>query len=112
MTETTFEKDLQIIDQAVIKVMNEELLPGLVLCVVKEGQPIYTRCFGLADITNNVPMTPDTAFRIASITKTFTAIGLMQLWEQGKFQLDDPVNDYLKDYWQMAAWREQMQGLV
>jgi CubicO group peptidase (beta-lactamase class C family) len=98
MTETTFEKDLQIIDQAVIKVMNEELLPGLVLCLVKEGQPIHKRCFGLADITNNIPMTPDTAFRIASITKTFTAIGLMQLWEQGKFQLDDPVNDYLKDY--------------
>jgi len=98
MAEITIEKDLEFIDRAVIKVMNENLLPGLVMGVVKEGQPIYTRCFGLADIGNNAPMTPDTAFRIASITKTFTAIGLMQLWEQGKFQLDDPVNDYLKDY--------------
>jgi CubicO group peptidase (beta-lactamase class C family) len=98
MSENTFENDLQTFDQAVIRFMNENLLPGLVMCVVKEGQPIYTRCFGLADIANNVPMTPDSVFRIASITKTFTAIGLMQLWEQGKFKLDDPVNDYLKDY--------------
>ena len=41
---------------------------------------------------------PETVFRIGSISKTFTTAGIMQLWEQGKLDLDDPVNDYLKDY--------------
>jgi CubicO group peptidase (beta-lactamase class C family) len=52
----------------------------------------------MADIVQNRPVTPDTVFRIASVSKTFAAVGLMQLWEQGKFDLHDPINEYLHDY--------------
>src|SRR5579864_3108155 len=52
----------------------------------------------MADVESNTPITEDTIFRIASITKTFTAIAVMQLWEQGRIDLDAPANDYLRGY--------------
>ncbi len=69
--------------------------PGLALGIVsaKDGL-IYQGYFGWADIKNKKPIKKDTVFCIGSISKTFTAIGLMQQWEQGKFKLDDPVNRY------------------
>lgn len=85
-------------DEFIIEAMNEHTLPGLAVGVVHEGKLVYAKGFGLSDAKEQTPVTPDTVFRIGSISKTFTAIGLMQLWEQGKFQLDDPVNDYLKAY--------------
>ena len=53
---------------------------------------------GVADVTSNTPVDQDTVFRIASITKTITAIAVMQLWEQGLVDLDAPASDYLRDY--------------
>jgi CubicO group peptidase (beta-lactamase class C family) len=51
-----------------------------------------------ANVRQEQSVTQEMVFRIASISKTITAIGLMQLWEQGKFQLDAPVNEYLNAY--------------
>ena len=62
----------------------------------------------MADIASNTPVTEDTVFRIGSITKTFTAIAVMQLWEQGLVDLDAPANDYLRAYRLIpakASWR-------
>ena len=53
---------------------------------------------GLADIASSTPVTADTVFRIGSITKTFTAMAVMQLWERGLIDLDAPANDYLRAY--------------
>jgi CubicO group peptidase (beta-lactamase class C family) len=53
---------------------------------------------GLADIESGTPVTEDTVFRVASITKLFTAIAVMQLWERGLADLDAPANDYLRAY--------------
>ena len=53
---------------------------------------------GVADIASATPVTEDTVFRIGSITKTFTAVAVMQLWEQGLVDLDAPANDYLRAY--------------
>ena len=86
------------IDTLVIDAMNEHTLPGAAVGIVRDGELIYAKGFGLADFKEQRPVTADTVFRIGSISKTFTAIGLMQLWEQGKFDLDDPVNDYLKAF--------------
>jgi CubicO group peptidase (beta-lactamase class C family) len=61
---------------------------------------------GSADIRSRTPITRDTVFRIASITKTFTAIAVMQLWEQGLVDLDAPANDYLQSY-QLQPAQEQ-----
>jgi CubicO group peptidase (beta-lactamase class C family) len=53
---------------------------------------------GVADITSKTPVTVDTVFRIGSISKTFTALAVMQLVEQGRIGLDDPVSDHLRSY--------------
>lgn len=71
-------------------------LAGLAVGIVHQGKLIYTFNTGFADIKTRTPVTSDTVFRIMSISKTFTAVALMQLWEQGKFQLDDPINQHLK----------------
>jgi CubicO group peptidase (beta-lactamase class C family) len=71
---------------------------GLAVGVVRHGRLEFFSGHGLADIASNTPVTEDTVFRIGSITKTFTAIAVMQLWEQGLVDLDAPANDYLRAY--------------
>jgi CubicO group peptidase (beta-lactamase class C family) len=66
--------------------------------VVSNGSLDFFYRHGVADITSNTPITEDTVFRIASITKTFTAIAVMQLEEQGLVDLEAPANDYLHSY--------------
>jgi CubicO group peptidase (beta-lactamase class C family) len=71
---------------------------GLAVGVVRGGR---LECFagrGLADIASRSPVTEDTVFRIGSVTKTFTAVAMLQLWEQGLVDLDAPANDYLRAY--------------
>ena len=90
--------DAERIDELLKTACNERALAGLAAGIVKDGRVVYAKGFGIADVQRGVPVTADTAFRIGSISKTFTAIGLMQLHEQGRFKLDDPVNSYLKTY--------------
>jgi CubicO group peptidase (beta-lactamase class C family) len=66
--------------------------------VVRNGSLEYFYGHGLADIASKTPVTEDTVFRIGSITKTFTAIAVMQLWERGLIDLDAPANEYLRSY--------------
>ncbi|MEJ2750258.1 MAG: serine hydrolase, partial [Anaerolineae bacterium] len=92
------QKVLDTADATVEKTLKDHNLPGLGVGIVYQGQMIYAKGVGQADVARNVPVTPDTVFRIASVSKTFAAVGLMQLWEQGKFDLHDPINDYLRDF--------------
>lgn len=71
---------------------------GLAVGVVQDGRLEYFRGHGVSDISSRRPIAEDTVFRIASITKTFTAISVMQLWEQGLVDLDAPANNYLRSY--------------
>ncbi|HEX5875999.1 MAG TPA: serine hydrolase [Pyrinomonadaceae bacterium] len=66
--------------------------------VAENGKVIYKQGFGLANMEWNIPNTPDTRFRLGSITKQFTAALTLQLVEQGKIKLDGKVSDYLPDY--------------
>jgi CubicO group peptidase (beta-lactamase class C family) len=66
--------------------------------VVRNGRLQSFHGHGFADIASRRPVTAETVFRIGSITKTFTAIAVMQLWEQGLVDLDAPANDYLRAY--------------
>lgn len=70
-------------------------LPGVAVGVVADQQLVWSRGFGLADMAKKTPMTPQTKFRMASHSKLFTATAVMQLREQGKLRLDDPVSKYL-----------------
>ena len=71
---------------------------GLAVAVIADGGLTWFYGHGLADVAAKKPITEDTVFRIASITKTFTAIAVMQLWEQGLVDLDAPANDYLRTF--------------
>jgi CubicO group peptidase (beta-lactamase class C family) len=79
-------------------ILNRRPAVGLAVGVVRNGRLEFFHGHGVADIASNTPITEDTVFRIGSITKTFTAIAVMQLWEQGRINLDVPVNDYLRAY--------------
>ncbi len=83
---------------SVDKLLNRRAAVGLAVGVVRNGSLEFFQAHGLADIASQTPITEDTVFRIASITKTFTAIAVMQLWEQGLVDLDAPANDYLRTY--------------
>ena len=69
-------------------------IPGMSAAVVKDGQLVWTRGLGYADIENHVPATPETPYHLASVTKTFAAVIIMQLVQEGKLSLDDPVSRY------------------
>ncbi len=70
-------------------------IPGLAVGIIHNGKLVYRKGFGYADVELKIPITPKTCFRIASISKTFTAVAIMQLVEQGKINLDDRVEKYL-----------------
>jgi CubicO group peptidase (beta-lactamase class C family) len=69
---------------------------GLAVGVVRDRSLEWFFGHGVADVGSKEPITQDTVFRIGSITKTFTAVAVMQLWEQGLVDLDAPANDYLR----------------
>jgi CubicO group peptidase (beta-lactamase class C family) len=68
---------------------------GLAAGIVRGGSLEWFAGYGVADVGTKAPVTQDTVLRIGSITKTFTAIAVMQLGEQGLVDLDAPANDYL-----------------
>ncbi|HLL94695.1 MAG TPA: serine hydrolase domain-containing protein, partial [Spirosoma sp.] len=70
---------------------------GTVL-VGEKGQVVFKKGYGMANMEWKIPNTPDTKFRLGSITKQFTAMLIMQLVEQGKLKLDGKITDYLPDY--------------
>jgi D-alanyl-D-alanine carboxypeptidase len=70
-------------------------LPGIAIGVVSDQQLVWAQGFGFADLKAKLPMTPSTKFRVASNSKLFTAVAIMQLREAGKLRLDDPVVQYL-----------------
>jgi CubicO group peptidase (beta-lactamase class C family) len=81
-------------------------LPGIAVGVVADQELIWASGFGFADTGKKVAMTPQTKFRMASHSKLFTATAVMQLREQGKLRLDDPVSKYLPWFQVKAADNE------
>lgn len=73
-------------------------IPGVVAAVTNKDQVLYIRAFGKQDVAKGVPMSKDTVFRIASMTKPITSVGIMMLYEQGTLRLDDPVANVLPAY--------------
>ena len=71
------------IERNVDRILNRWPAAGLALGVIRDGELEFFSGHGLADIESATPVTQDTVFRIGSITKTFTGVALMQLWEQG-----------------------------
>ena len=77
--------------------------PGGAVIITRGGRTIYARGRGLANVETRTPITPDTVFRMGSITKQFTSSVIMQLVQEGRIRLDDPVSRFLPDYPQPGA---------
>ena len=91
------------IEAAVSKFMASTHVPGVSIAVVENGQLEWAAGFGFADLENNVPASEQTLYRLASISKSLTATGAMQLWERGKLDLDAPVQKYCPAFPQKSA---------
>ncbi len=72
--------------------------PGYACLVSRGGIPVWFRAHGQRDVARDLPVTRDTVFRIYSMTKPITSVALMMLYEQGHFQLDDPVSAYIPEW--------------
>jgi len=86
---------LDRIDATITAEIDAGKIPGAVALVLRNGEMIYHKSFGVADIAAQRPMRNDAIFRIASMTKAVTTVAVMQLYEQGLFLLNDPVARYI-----------------
>ncbi len=82
------------LDELVSGYVAEHHVPGMSVAVVDHGTVVAARAFGLADLENQVPATPDAIYRIASLSKSVTAVAAMKLVEAGKLDLDVPIQKY------------------
>jgi len=71
--------------------------PGCALGVYKDGQVVYKRGYGMANLNDDIPITPNTVFHVASMSKQFTAASILLLQQQGKLSLDDDVHKYIPE---------------
>lgn len=89
------------IDAMFAKFQADAHIPGIVYGVVKDGKLAYVKGIGVQDLTDKRPVTPDTLFRIASMTKAFTALSILNLRDHGKLRLDDLAEKYIPE---MKSW--------
>ncbi|MBS7633548.1 serine hydrolase [Candidatus Bathyarchaeota archaeon] len=82
----------------IAEAMLRDHVPGLSLAIVKDGKIVYAKGFGSRNLKAGLKATPDTLYGIGSCTKSFTALALMQLQEQGKLNVNDPVRKYLPEF--------------
>ncbi|MBT8103541.1 MAG: beta-lactamase family protein [Gammaproteobacteria bacterium] len=94
------------IDSAINTEVEAGEIPGAVALIVKNGEVVYHKSFGFADIDSQSPMQPDSIFRIASMTKSITTVAAMVLYEQGHFRLNDPVARYIPEFAEMSVISE------
>ena len=84
----------QVLDQDI----KDGKMPGAVLAIARDGKLVFMQAYGYRDKAANIPMTTDTIFNIASMTKPMTTVGALSLVEQGKLVIDEPVTKYLPQY--------------
>jgi CubicO group peptidase (beta-lactamase class C family) len=82
-------------DEYIQDEMKKRRIPGLALAVIKNGEIVKMNGYGVASLEHDVPVTPDTVFALASVTKQFTATAIMRLVEQGRLEQNDPITRYL-----------------
>lgn len=83
------------LDAALDKLLKGHRATGAALCVAKDGEIVYEHYYGWADLKEKIPVTADTYFRTASVTKMISAVHVMQLVEQGQLDLDENIGSYL-----------------
>ena len=94
---------LERIDAWMRDLVAQGKLAGLSVSVARRGRTVFRSAHGLADLARKTPFTTDTVTRIYSMTKPLTSVAVMQLYEEGRFQLDDPVSRFLPEFSEMRV---------
>ncbi|WP_313891075.1 serine hydrolase domain-containing protein [Psychrobacillus sp.] len=92
------EKMSKEIDQYCNEIVEKYKIPGFAIGLAKEGELLWGKGFGYRDVEKELPVTMDTVFGIASVTKSFTCVAIMQLQEAGKLSVHDPIITYLPEF--------------
>lgn len=85
---------------------------GCSCSVIHKGETVYEKCFGYADIETKTPITPDTLFRIFSMTKPITCTAALILYERGLYNLNDPLYEYLPEFRNIMVYRSSPNGAL
>lgn len=85
------------IDAIINREMKERKIPGLQIAVVQNGKIVVSKSYGLANIQDEIPVKSNSVFPINSCTKVFTGVAVMQLVDQGKLNVNEPISKYLND---------------
>ena len=86
------------LERRITQIVAQERPPGLAIGIVRDQELVWQRGFGLAEIASNRPVNQHTLFLVASISKTFTATAIMQLRDEGKLRLDDPIVRFIPEF--------------
>ena len=89
---------LNRLDGVLQNAIAQSSVPGVSALIVRNGKIVYYKAFGMADNAANRSLKRDDIFRIASMSKAITSTAVMMLWEEGKFQLDDPISKYIPEF--------------
>ena len=89
---------LELVTERLQQHIDDGDIPGVTAAVARDGKLVYFESLGEYDLENGKAMRPDTLFRIYSMTRQITSIAVLQQYEQGKFEFDDPISMYLPDF--------------
>jgi len=92
------------IDDVTHAYVDKGKLPGVQVLVSRRGQLVHHDCYGWTDVEAETPVRDDTIYRIYSMTKPITSVGLMMLYEEGAFLLENPVSRYLPEFAGAQVW--------
>jgi CubicO group peptidase (beta-lactamase class C family) len=92
------QKAFPTIDEIFRRYAADKHIPGMVWGIVIDGQLAHLGTFGVQDLTTKTPVSETTAFRIASMTKSFTVLAILRLRDQGKLSLEDPVSKWIPEF--------------
>jgi CubicO group peptidase (beta-lactamase class C family) len=96
---------LQRIGARLRRYVDDGLLPGWTFVLARDGQVVLVESYGQRDIEAGEPIEPDTIFRAYSMTKPITSVAALMLWEEGAFELKDPVARFVPSFADVRVWR-------
>ena len=96
---------LEILDRHFQRYVDDGLLPGSLLAVSRHGQLAHVSTYGQRDVEAGLPVETDTLWRIYSMTKPITAVAALVAYEQGLFELNDPLRWYIPSFADTKVWR-------
>lgn len=89
---------LAVMDKLIQAEVDNDRVAGLVVAVARNGEIVHNKAYGFADLESGEPMTTEHLFRLYSMTKPITSVALLTLYEQGHFELTDPLDRYIPEF--------------